>query len=758
MMKTLLWMVMAFLSVPTVTCVATTASDVLPIQNFKSRGMWASVNIKTDASLGEYKNHNDKLLISWRMLPTDTWDTSFLVYSRAADKFTGNMSRNTSKPVKNATCIQITPPTMNRVYYLLDGNYFGDSNPKLIISDEDEKVAMRKAALDSLVVDERIVKKKLPYVSIPLQPTDDVCDVDVIKYQANDCTVADLDGDGWMEVIVKRLLSVYDADGNCISDGTGAGSSDRRARHCVIWDAYKLDGTFLWRMKSGPNIILGNSSNFAVADLDGDGYAEFVTKTGEGTVFGDGKEIGDTNNDGVTDYRNRWPGHYTGDSSNGYGGPEFFSVVDGRTGKELARANYIARGPEGQTEQQWVSNYKANSESWGDDYWKRANSLRLGVASFKGDGTMQVFLGRGVYGRTVAEGWEYSHTPDEEKGLEGSLIRMWRFDTKTAGGTKTNKDGKSNSAYAGQGNHSFNVADLDGDGKDEIMYGSAAFDDDGTGLWSTGLGHGDANHVGRFLSDREGLQVYHCLESGVTMVALHDAKNGKLIWKKDASSANDMGRCMVADIDPSHDGYEFWYYQGDLFDQDGNNTGVNMKGNDVGCAAGIWFDGTLLRQGINEKGVIHSFTNGRTFTMYRYDMSMNNGTKGNVGWYGDFLGDWREEIILPDQSKLKDVKVFSTWYPTAYKLPYLMSDHTYFMQTIHQQVGYNQPNNIGGYYLGNGMDFSEVLVPTAIQEVKTRENRMAKLHDGKMRDLSGRVVTNPVSGVYIRNGRKVIVR
>ncbi len=737
---------------------STTAIAQLPTQNFKGRGMWASINIKTDASLGEYKNHNDKLLISWRMLPTDTWDTSFLVYSRAADKFTGNMSRNTAKPVKDATCIQITAPTMSRVYYLLDGNYFGDSSPKLIISDEEEKVAIREAALDSLLVDENWYSKKLPYVSIPLQPTDDVCDVDVIKYQANDCTVADLDGDGVMEVIVKRLLSVYDANGNCNSDGTGAGSSDRRARHCVIWDAYKLDGTFLWRVKSGPNIILGNSSNFAVADLDGDGCAEFVTKTGEGTVFGDGKEIGDTNNDGVTDYRSRWPGHYTGDSSNGYGGPEFFSVVDGRTGKEMARANFIARGPEGQTEQQWVSNYKTNSESWGDDYWKRANSLRLGVASFKGDSTMQVFLGRGVYGRTVAEGWEYSRTPDEEKGLEGSLTRMWKFDTKTAGGTKTNKDGKANSAYAGQGNHSFNVADLDGDGRDEIMYGSAAFDDDGTGLWTTGLGHGDANHVGRFLPDREGLQVYHCLESGVTMVALHDAKDGKLIWKKDASSANDMGRCMVADIDPNHDGYEFWYYQGDLFDQGGNNTGVNMKGNDVSCAAGIWFDGTLLRQGINEKGVIHSFTNGRTFTMYRYDMSMNNGTKGNVGWYGDFLGDWREEIILPDQTKLKDLKVFSTWYPTAYKLPYLMSDHTYFMQTIHQQVGYNQPNNIGGYYLGHGMDFSEVPLPSAIQEVKTKENRMTKLHDGKIRDLSGRVVTNPVSGVYICDGRKILVR
>jgi rhamnogalacturonan endolyase len=732
------------------------ANAQLPTQKFTSRGMWASVNTVRNASLNSYANHTNKLLISWRMLPTDTWDTSFLIYSRSAALPDGVMQRNTLAPVKNATCAQIsTLPSAKRVYYLIDGNYFNGATPPATINSSEQRKLLREAALDSLIIGENIYKNKLPYVSIPLKDTEDVSNVSAIKYQANDCTVADLDGDGVMEIIVKRLLSVYNSDGTVASDGTGAGASDSRARHCVIWDAYKLDGTLLWRVMSGPNIILGNSSNFAVADLDGDGCAEFVTKTGEGTVFGDGTEIGDTNNDGITDYRSRWPGHYTGDSSKGFGGPEFFSVVDGKTGKELARANFIARGPEGQTEKQWVTNYKNNSLSWGDDYWKRANSLRLGVAAFKGDGTMQVFLGRGVYARTVVEGWDFQRKPDTEKGLECSLTRLWKFDTGTAGGSTTNKDGKANSAYAGQGNHAFNVTDLDGDGKDEVMYGSAAFDDDGTGLWTTQLGHGDANHVGAFLPDREGMQVYHCLESGKTQVALHDAATGAVIWQKVGTADNDMGRCMVADVDPNSPGCEFWMYGNSLYSQTG--TELNKK---VGsCNMAIWFDGYLTRQLIDGNKI--DGQDGRTFTVYRYDVGVNNGTKNNPGWYGDFLGDWREELIMPDATHLKDIKIFSTWYPSSYKFPYLMSDHNYFMQTIHQQVGYNQPNHIGGYYLGNGMDMTKVPLTdgsetAGIQSLSTAASQL--LNDARIFDLSGRVVTAPKSGIYIKNGRKLIVK
>ena len=742
----------------------TTAQAQLPTMNFgQKRGMWASINANGDVSNGEYKNHNNKLLISWRMLPTDTWDQSFLIYSRPANSVTAILSRTTTAtPVAKATCYQVsTVPTSSRVYYLIDGKYFGETTPPISIEDADAKQALREAALDSMALGPHIYQNKLPYISIPLKTTEDVCDVNVIKYQANDATVADLDGDGEMEIIVKRLLTVLNADGTVLSDGTGAGDSDTRTRHCVIWDAYKLDGTFLWRIKSGPNIILGNSSNFAVADLDGDGCAEFITKTGEGTVFGDGYEIPDTDGDNRTDYRSIWPaGHYTGDGPKGYGGPEFFSVCDGKTGKELARANFICRGKEGETPAQLAANWEANDWKWDPRtkkyQWKLANSLRLGVASFTGKG-LQIFLGRGVYGRTVVEGWEFTRTAEGN----GQLTRMWKIDTDDAGGKDKNKDGKTYSAYAGQGNHAFNVADLDGDGKDEVMYGSCAWDDDGTGLWSSGLGHGDANHVGRFIPDREGLQIFHCLETGKTMVALHNASDGSIIWKKDAASDNDTGRCLIGDFQSQYPGYESYYYQGNIIKADGTETSTNTKGIKGGCAMAIWFDGYLTRQQM-EDNIINSMEHGRTFTMWHHGMSSINSTKGNPSWYGDFLGDWREEVIVPDATKLNCLKVFSTWYPTTYKLPYLMSDHTYFMQCIHEQVGYNQPTNVGGYYLGSGMDFTKVPLQDSselnVKEIESSASARPTDDSNQIFDLSGRAVTNPKSGIYIKNGKKVVVR
>ncbi|MBQ9671588.1 MAG: hypothetical protein IJV34_01885 [Prevotella sp.] len=741
----------------------------LPMATFQGqRGMWASVcgNSEVSTSGNAYLNDIGKLLISWRMLPTDTWDTSFHLYSRAASQPDGSLGRKAYN-IKDATCCQLTLPTSSTVYYLVRGDFFAGT-PPFAVSKAADKQALREAALDSVVIDERLWKDKLPYITIPLVSTDDCSDYpNEFKYQANDCSVGDLDGDGVMEVVVKRLLTYYDANGNVTGTSEGAGDSDKRAKHIAIFDAYKLDGTFLWRVKSGPNIIAGNSINFAVADLDGDGCAEVVTKTGEGTVFGDGKEIPDTDGDGKTDYRDIWPsGHYTGDGSKGYGGPEFFSVIDGKTGRELARNNFICRGVEGQTPAELAANWYENDWKWDPRekkyYWKLANSLRLGVASFKGKG-LQVFLGRGVYGRTVVEAWEFLRTPDADRGLECSLSRMWKLDTDTPGGRDTNKDGNYNSYYAGQGNHAFNVADLDGDGKDEVMYGSCAWDDDGTGLWTTRLGHGDANHVGKFLPDREGMQVFHCLENGKTQVALHDAKDGSLIWKKDGTSDNDMGRCMTADVDPSSPGYEFWMYGNELFDQ--NGTEMYKDGNrkkESSANAGIWFDGYLNRQMINE-GIVQSFSHGRTFTIYRYDISFNNSSKSNPGWYGDMLGDWREEFIVPDGSKLKNIKIFSTWYPTQYKLPYLMSDHTYYMQCIHEQVGYNQPTNIGGYYLGSDMDFSKVplmseeeFIATEIQDTKSEQQQVQT--NNTYYDLSGRAVKNPSTGLYIRNGKKIFVK
>ena len=303
------------------------------------------------------------------------------------------------------------------------------------------------------------------------------------------------------------------------------------------------------------------------------------------------------------------------------------------------------------------------------------------------------------------------------------------------------------------------MADLDGDGLDEVMYGSMAVDHDGLGLWNTGLGHGDANHVGKFLPEREGLQMFHCLETGKTMVALHDARDGSVIWKKDAATNNDMGRCLVGDFFPEYPGCEFFYYQGNYIMQDGTETTINTKGQKGGCGMAVWFDGNLSRQLI-EDNIIQSPKYGRTFTMYRYSETFVNGTKSNPSWYGDLVGDWREEIILPDNTRLKDIKIFSTWYPTTHKFPWLMTDHCYWMSALNENIGYNQPTHTG-YNLGSDLKsdaeaWSEAAkvqnkdFPTSVNSIVTH----VESHDSGIYSLSGQRVNASYKGIIIKEGKK----
>ncbi len=684
--------------------------DIVTAQtnNPGDRALWASINGKKDASLGNYQQHTGKVLVSWRMLPGDGADTGFDLYRIIGSGTEKRIATN----IKNRTCFQ-------------DGSASktSDNHYRLTYADSDSTLA-------AFTLTRQQVSGGLPYISIPLKDTKDVYEnTDKIVYTANDVSVGDLDGDGEFEIVVKRLQSVKDASGNIVSDGSGASYSQQDCLWAVIWDAYKLDGTFLWRVKGGPGIILGNSSAFAVADFDGDGCAEMIIRTCEGTVFGDGQEIADTDGDGRIDYRTwgnlnskspGWIDHYNS------AGPEFISVVDGKTGRELARDEFI---------------HRETSASWGDDYWKRACSFRVGVGCFDDTGLPSVVLGRGVYARSVIEAWDYRH---------GKLTRKWRFDTNDG---KPGRDGKRHSTYAAQGNHSLNVADLDGDGLDEVMYGSMAVDHDGIGLWNTQLGHGDANHVGKFLPEREGLQMFHCLETGRTMVALHDARDGSVIWKKDAASANDMGRCLVGDFLPQFSGCEFFYYQGNYIQQNGTETTINTKGQKGGCGMAIWFDGTLSRQLI-EDNIIHSPANGRTFTMYRYSETFINGTKSNPAWYGDLVGDWREEVILPDATRLHDLKIFSTWYPTTHKFPWLMTDHCYWLSCLNENIGYNQPTNLS-YYLGTDLksDLEAWLaagcVPTDVGSIPAVAQPSTAVFD-----LMGRRVKQPVKGLFIQNGKK----
>src|SRR5690606_17524411 len=329
---------------------------------------------------------------------------------------------------------------------------------------------------------------------------------------------------------------------------------------------------------------------FVAADFNGDGKDEVAIRTSEGTYFGDNAYIGDTNGDGQIDYAQ--PGEYNSEA------PEFISIVDGMTGAELARAPHIAIG---------------TSEEWGDNYFKRANSLRLAGAKLIPGNDWQIVTCRGVYDKIVLEAWKYN-------GPGQDMTKLWRFDTDSA-----NVD----DGYVGQGNHQLSVADVDGDGFDEITYGACAIDHDGTGLYTTELGHGDMLHVGKFDPNRPGLQTYQCYESGLTRSSLRDAHTGEQLWALMGTQPGDEGRALIADIDPESPGYEAWVYDRVVYDINGNPTGganasmVNFP---------VWWTGSLNRQLFDDR-TINQYNreggNNRVFTMYRYDVACANSTKNN---------------------------------------------------------------------------------------------------------------------------------
>ena len=630
-----------------------TVPVVKPVIKY-DRALWASINGRNDAADKEYASYNNTVLVSWRLYPGEEETAAFDIYRKAAG---GEKVKLNDEPVTDATCWQDKSADLS-----VDNTYY------LHMADDRYEV-------DSYTLKAERAASGLPYVSVFLKGTADVPGSATYSYDPNDISVGDLDGDGMMEFVIKRMLHV-DAPETGEEDDMefDASITPSDARHINLFEAYRLDGTFMWRIMSGPNIPLGNSASFAVCDFDGDGACEVALRTAEGTVFGDGKEIRDTNADGKTDYR-------VPNSRYTHGGPEFLSVVDGRTGAEIDRTDYIALG---------------TSQDWGDDRYHRSSSYRIGAGNFSG-GCPSIVIGRGCYAKIVIEAWDL---------YDGKLYKRWNFDT-------TAENGKYRD-YEAQGYHAFRSADVDGDGFDEVVYGSCTIDHDGQGLNCSRLGHGDAIHVGMFSPNAPGLEIWSCYETAEIPygATLRNGASGAVEWSIPKGS-EDVGRCMIADIDPDSPGCEAWCYRSTVHSYDGKDLGYPYRS----CNFGIWWTGSLNRQlldgtqidqlNVEEKRSGSYGSNGpwdRVFTVYRYDVSAINGSKNNPCYAGDFLGDWREEIIYPCGNS--EIRIFSTWYPSGHRFPYLLSDHTYHMSAVNQNIGYNQPNHLG-YYLGSDMDEGE---------------------------------------------------
>jgi rhamnogalacturonan endolyase len=478
-----------------------------------------------------------------------------------------------------------------------------------------------------------------PYLSIPLQTPD--------GYTPNDASVGDLDGDGEYEVVLHQV-------------GRGRDNSQAGATTEPILEAYKLDGTMLWRINLGRNIREGaHYTQFMVYDLDGDGRAEVACKTADGTVDGKGAVLGDA----AADWRN----------ARGYvlDGPEFLTVFDGLTGEALATTAYLP--PRGHV------------RDWGDDYGNRVDRFLACIAYLDGRRPSLVMC-RGYYTRTVLAAWNW-------RG--GELSHVWTFDS---------DDGTPGHQYfAGQGNHGLSVADVDGDGKDEVVYGACVIDDDGGGLYSTRLGHGDAMHVTDIDPDSPGLEVFSIHENPRHDhgVALRDAATGELIWSRPSS---DAVRGLAMDIDPRHRGLECWGAGsglGDLFNCKGEAIGRRPRS----CNMGVWWDGDPLRELLDGTTISKwDYASGRTSTLVQardFGCAANNGSKSNPSLCADILGDWREEVIWRTRDN-RELRIFTPTTPTPHRIYTLMHDPVYRMGVAWQNVSYNQPTQVG-FYLGHGM-------------------------------------------------------
>ncbi|MFD2162152.1 rhamnogalacturonan lyase [Paradesertivirga mongoliensis] len=484
------------------------------------------------------------------------------------------------------------------------------------------------------------------YLSIPLKTLD--------GYTPNDASVGDLDGDGEYEIILHQTARGIDTPSPGISG-------------IPVFQAYKLDGTLLWQISLGKNIREGaHYTQFIVIDMDGDGISEFACKTADGTIDGKGKVIGDSTKD--------WRNLTVPPRNTLYGkildGPEYFTVFSGRTGEALATTDYIP------------NRYPLNG--WGghgghggnDSTGNRVDRMVAGAAYLDGK-LPSVLMCRGYYGRSVIAAWDYRN---------GKLTSRWVFDSKDA-----------DNPYSGQGNHGLSIADVDNDGKDEVIYGSMVVDDNGKGLFTTGLRHGDALHVSDFDLSRPGLEVFgvHEIEDATKGpgAALYDARTGEILWS--GHQNQDVGRGVAANIDPENPGGEMWFA--------GSNGVLNMKGEKIGPQPSsvnflVWWDGDLTRELLNGNG-IDKYKVGRIFTAT--GASSNNGSKSTPALSADILGDWREEVILRSTDN-KELRIYTTTIPTNHKMYTLMHNPQYRMAIAWQNVAYNQPPH-PNFYIGEDM-------------------------------------------------------
>lgn len=534
-------------------------------------------------------------------------------------------------------------------------------------------------------------------IDIPIaEPSEDVLpDGSRHGHHANDCSCGDVDGDGEYEIFLKY-------ESNASRDNIGGFTG------CTWFYCLKMNGTCLWKINMGFNLNAGpHYQPFVVADFDGDGKAEMIVRTAPGTVDGTGCILTDAgvwvqpnkveflkpentilvcdanfkaSDKAVGDYRRNCHPLET---------PEYLTVFDGKTGKALDTVKY-----DPQFGNPWI---------WGDhakSIGNRSHRFLASTAYLDGVHPSAVMC-RGYYNRSCLAAWDW----------DGHNLReRWFFDSETP-----RWKGK---GYSCQGFHNLRVCDVDFDGKDEIVYGSMVVDDNGEGLYTTRMGHGDQIHIVQSTPNHVGLQVWTCHEHSGDGVVLRDARTGKMIFREPRRA--DVGNCLAADADPFSPGVEFFAAASiGAFDYTGRWLGIaRNKGMYYQTLRfAIWWLGDMSHSLLPGSDGVYDYSvryRGTGLRQKFEDCEANSASKGNPCLVADIFGDWREEVLYRRKDG-KAIRMYVSTFPTDYRFWSLMEDPCYRNSVAAENAGYNvcpEPSFYFGPDLrGHGVWFRGCYIP-----------------------------------------------
>lgn len=590
----------------------------------QSRGLWACNNIKGNG-----------VFVSWRMRATDApKSTTYKLYANG----------NLVSTLTDRTNVTLDKSYANATFSL----EVLDASGNVIDSQEGVKC---KGNFFHHIKLTRPANYRMP-------------DGTEVDYHPNDGSAYDMDGDGEQELIFVWAPSNIGANATPTAPG--------------ILECYKLNGTRLWSIDFGPNVLVGCRFSFLCYDFDGDGKGEVIARTAQGCKDGSGNFL----QKGAAQGAN----HYASSVTNGVitnGGKEWITCFDGVSGKELATIDYW---PTFNIRSNWDDR---SGRTDGADYGHRGNWLKSCVAflDVNGKPTPCAVTNRGIYTYSYASAIHW----------DGNKLNvLWKHTSDVAG-----------QGIYGEGAHSITCGDVDNDGFDEIIVGTAALDHDGKLLWRTGLKHGDATHLGEFDPSNEGMEYFTVMEE--TTVAydavMLDARTGRVITSK-AQTGGDTGRGLILDCDDKHDGAEIIEISdANLMDCKGNPIAPWHVGTTTSSSINyrVYWDGDLLEEYHDRQHVDKWDSNGlswgRLITIWQhgYGANTNNGTKYNPTLLCDLIGDWREEIVYwgVDDNSNYYLTIFHSTDESQYKLPWLRDDHTYDMAIAWQHCGYNQPPHLG---------------------------------------------------------------